>query len=535
MSIDVIIIADAGATSYSGTNPLKLSMNNRDADIQAVVNFIENDGELVSPVAGDGVMSWASAPKLNGITLYDILTRHGHRAEIINNYANEKTRFADLIRQSPRAVVISTTFISQKDTLRTVAADIRREAPDVAIIAGGPFVYTSYQLLQRSSDGDYDTRSPKAHYLFLDTADEPDIDLYVVSIRGEHTLLEVLRNLNEGRSFHDAPNTAWRSGDGYAFSRRVDDVSYFNDTPIDWAGIPDDQFRSGVVSLQASIGCTSDCEFCNFSKDPRLNRIKPLGQLVDEMKAVAARGAKYVWFTDDNFRLGRSDLEVVCRRFMDSGVDLKWMTFIRSGTIEGVDTRLLRDAGCTEVQMGLESADSRILKAMSKRADPDIYDKVLRKLLEAGINCACYFIFGFPGETADSAQRTRDFLVSLDRLEVEGSLSWSMFPFHLIPMSPVYEPEARKRYELSGYMENWTHATMDIATARKELTKTFMALDNTGPIYRGDNLEMLANLDTPARKRFHATRQALSKRSSQRALTRDGMLSAFREALLPTD
>ena len=535
MSIDVIIIADAGASSYSGTNPLKLSIDHRDADIQAVLNLVENDGRLVSPIQGDGEFSWASAPKLNGITLYDILTRHGHRAEIVNNYANERTRFADLIRQSPRAVVISTTFISQKETLRTMAADIRKEAPDVAIIAGGPFVYTSYQLLQRSSGGDYDTLSAKAHYLFLDTADEPDIDLYVVSLRGEYTLLEVLRNLNDGRSLRDAPNTAWRSGDGYAFSRRVDDVSYFNDTPVDWAGIPDTLFRSGVVSLQASIGCTSDCEFCNFSKDPRLNRIKPLGQLVDEMKAVASRGAKYVWFTDDNFRLGRSDLEMVCRRFMDSGVDLKWMTFIRSGTIEGVDTRLLRDAGCTEVQMGLESADPRILKSMSKRADPGIYDKVLRKLLEAGINCACYFIFGFPGETEESARRTRDFLVALDRLETKGSLSWSMFPFHLIPMSPVYEPEARKRHGLSGYMESWTHATMDAATARKELMKTFMALDNTGPIYRGDNLEMLANLDMRIRKRFQAARQNLSKQSGEGGLSRETMLSAFRNALFPAD
>ncbi|MFH1984289.1 MAG: radical SAM protein [Pseudomonadota bacterium] len=534
MPIDVIIIADAGASSFSATNPLKLTLDGCTADIQTVMNYVENDGRITPPVAGDGILSWAAAPKLNGISLTNVLSRHHIRAEIIDSYLTERDRFNEMLLKSPAAVVISTTFITDKETLRIMAADIRSAAPDITIIAGGAFVYTSYLLMRRSSGKDYDTDSGKKQFLFLETADEPDIDLYVVSLRGERILLQALENLMQNRPYKSLPNTAHRSGAGYDFSPRVDDISRVEDVPIDWDQMPDTVFRSGVVSLQASTGCTSHCAFCNFSKDPRMNRIKPLDEMVAEMKAVARRGVKYVWFTDDNFRLGRKDLAAVCRRIAEEGLGLKWMTFIRAGAIEDVDVQLLVEAGCTEVQMGLESGDPQVLKNMNKMADPALYDRVLRKLLSAGINCSCYFLFGFPGETAETARRTRAFLKALDALPYDGSLSWSLFPFFLIPMSPVYEPEMRKIYGLTGYMEHWRHRTMDSKTASRELIATFLALENSGPIYRGDNLDILERLGTAVRKRFHAARHALSKQAYRGSLDPVDVIRAFR-AVLPSD
>jgi hypothetical protein len=58
LTLDAIIIADFGQDSLSGSNPLKLELDGRTADIQVVLNYLEHQGEVVLPIEGDGIMSW---------------------------------------------------------------------------------------------------------------------------------------------------------------------------------------------------------------------------------------------------------------------------------------------------------------------------------------------------------------------------------------------------------------------------------------------------------------------------------------------
>ena len=71
-----------------------------------------------------------------------------------------------------------------KSNLRTLVDDIRQLAPDVAIIVGGPFIYLSYLMLQRSREPGYDTASAKDDFLFLTIDDEPAVDSYIISLQG---------------------------------------------------------------------------------------------------------------------------------------------------------------------------------------------------------------------------------------------------------------------------------------------------------------------------------------------------------------
>ena len=138
--------------------------------------------------------------------------------------------------------------------------------------------------------------------------------------------------------------------------------------------------------------------------------VKTDEQLIEELKSVADRGVRYVRFIDDNFRLGQKSLDRFCRRIVDEGIRIRWMTMIKINTLENADLDLLRQAGCYEVALGLESADPAVLANMNKKAKPDTYGPVIRKILSAGINCSCYFLFGFPGETEETIRRTRDFI-----------------------------------------------------------------------------------------------------------------------------
>jgi anaerobic magnesium-protoporphyrin IX monomethyl ester cyclase len=525
--MDAILVADSGPESLSATNPLRLSLHGRTASIQVIRHYLAHEGKIAEPIEGGEVGSWNSGYKLNGISLFSYLTRQGFEIELINSYYDERDRFREMLDKNPKVVIISTTFIPGKKPLRKLVADIRNLAPDIFIVAGGPLAYLSYLVLKRKEDRGYDTESAKEDFLFLSAEDEPLVDMYVISLGGEQILAKVLTSVKRGDSVEDVPNTVHFGGKGYSFSARWDNSIPARGFSIEWQNLPDSIFKSGVVPLQASTGCPYRCAFCNFTKDRRVNGIKSIDHLVEEIREVCRRGARYVWFVDDNFRLGKHDLNIACERFLKENLKFSWMTFVRASTLKEVDMQLLRAAGCWEVQLGLESADRQVLRNMNKRATPELYSKVLQRLLEAGINCSCYFIMGFPGETTETAIRTKEFIRDHQFEELEGNLSWSIFPFILTPLSPIYEPKMRKKYGLTGYMHRWQHETMNSDQARELVLKTFLELEHSGPIYRDDNLDILRSLTPYRRKMFESARHRLSKAALKKQIGEEEILRSF--------
>ena len=480
LSLDAVIIADCEVSSLSGSNPLKLSIEGRPADIQVVLNYITNSGDI-SALTGKGRASWASAPKLNGIYLLGFLREKNFSVALINNYFQEKDRFCHLLKENPRIVIISTTFIHSKKELRRLVDDIRTLAHDIIIIVGGPFIYSSYLIREKSCEPQYSTAEIKDDFVFQQRG-EPSVDLYIISIKGEKILAEALRRIRRGIPIDDLPNTARFIGGTYQFSQRVNDVSRTENFSIEWKTLPSTIFETGVISTQASVSCKYRCAFCNVVKDDRLMYIRPLDQLMTDLKKVADRGIRYVWFLDDNFRLGKRDLNAVSRRLVDEDLGISWMSFIRADTLRNVDFELLRRSGCRELQIGVESADANILRNMNKASDPELYAEVIRELLHAGINCSCYFIFGFPGETDETISRTIEFMKNLESQSLDGVLSWSIYPFILAPLSPIYGVQMRQKYGLSGYAHHWEHGTMNSKQAREHILRAFLEIEKHDPI-----------------------------------------------------
>lgn len=528
MDLDAIIIADNGANSVSATSALRLHIDGKMATIQNLMSYVHHEPFPEN----EEYLSWSSTLKLNGVYIYSHLKQQGFQVELVNSYNDEKARFKELLERKPKAIIISSTFIMNKKGLRDLVADIRALAPKAFIIAGGAYIYLSYSMLQKElSNPGYLMEPGKKDYLFLEVGQEPAVDLYIVSLRGEKILVEVLENLKKGDLKGLPLNSARLDGSAYSFSERVDDISNAGINTIDWHSLPDSFFRNGIVPMQASVGCPYKCSFCNFTKDERALQVTPLDRLIEDMKAVERRGARYVWFADDNFRLGRNDLNKVCQRIIDEKISLKWMSFIRASTLAHTDPVLLRQAGCIEVQLGLESGDRDVLMNMNKRADPDMYSSVIEKIMRHGINCSCYFIFGFPGETDESATRTRSFIRSIEYPEYDGILTWSIFPFVLSPLSRIYDKDMRAKYKLTGHYQDWQHETMNFSQAKGHVIQCFFELENSSILYRGDNQEMFLSLPPSSRNAFVRYRHECSKLALEQKLDVQRMAGKFRSIL----
>jgi radical SAM superfamily enzyme YgiQ (UPF0313 family) len=527
LSLDAIIIAEAGDVGAADIIHERLRLDGKVATIQVIKNYLKNKGRVVPPVEGSGIMNWGAAYRLNGIYLLSYLLKGGLHVELIDRYFKDKSTFKEMLKESPRVVVISTTFIRNKQTLHRLVADIRDQAPDIFIIAGGPFVNLSYRMLQRSSDPDYETHLAQNDFLFFQN-EQPPVNLYITGLQGEDILLAALQRIRLNRPLYDLPNTVRFDGKNYLFSEQKDYIFDNLNTSIDWKSLPEKIFRSGVIPLQTSKGCPFKCAFCNFTKDRRLMFIKSLDRLVEELKAVSARGVRFVRFTDDNFRHGRGNLNTLSRRIIRENIPVKWMTMVRATALEEVDFELLKESGCIEVLLGLESADPKILENMNKKANPRLYAEVVKRLLAAGIDTSCYFLFGFPGETHETLKSTLDFIKSIEFPELPGTLSWALFPFSLAPLSPIYEPEMRRKHGLTGYMDQWQHRTMASRDLTGHINRVFGALEHSCPMYRNDNLEILHHKLLPAdRKRLFLARHRLSKRAIKENLSADEILETF--------
>jgi anaerobic magnesium-protoporphyrin IX monomethyl ester cyclase len=207
---------------------------------------------------------------------------------------------------------------------------------------------------------------------------------------------------------------------------------------------------------------------------------------------------------------------------------LKWKSFIRPNVLKDLDMKLLKEAGCTEVQFGLESADSVILEWMNKKAYPELYADVIEKVLRADINCSCYFIFGFPGETQETVSKTMEFIKALEHPELDGSIYFTMFPFIIAPLSPIAEPEISHKFGLRGSMYNWEHNTMSFREAAEYATKSFFELKSSGIIYHGDNLDMLYGIEPKKKKAFISARHNLAKKAAKGSISEEYKMGIFK-------
>jgi anaerobic magnesium-protoporphyrin IX monomethyl ester cyclase len=186
---------------------------------------------------------------------------------------------------------------------------------------------------------------------------------------------------------------------------------------------------------------------------------------------------KIIRFTDDNLFLTRKHVEEYCRKIMEVGKGIRWSSLIRASSISKENVTLLRDSGCISTMIGMESGNRNMLKELNKEDTPEHYLEVVESLNKQGISTQLTFLVGFPGETSQTIEDTIN-LINQFHYQGPAVNDVSVFPFGLAPLSPIYSPENRKKYNLKGYMMNWSHDTMNSEEAKKYAGEMFIHLKN---------------------------------------------------------
>jgi radical SAM superfamily enzyme YgiQ (UPF0313 family) len=110
--------------------------------------------------------------------------------------------------------------------------------------------------------------------------------------------------------------------------------------------------------------------------------------------------------------------------------------------------KLLKNSGCFELFIGVESGSSRILRSINKTHDIDKIIFNLSKVLKVGINIKGYFIYGFPGEKKADMELTYKLA---KKLKSVGRIYNSNFRTSVFQYRPYHATEIYHDLLLQGY------------------------------------------------------------------------------------
>ena len=259
---------------------------------------------------------------------------------------------------------------------------------------------------------------------------------------------------------------------GYAW-----DLLPFKNKPLDlyraplWHAEYDQNKRSPYAAIQTSLGCQFGCEFCmiNILNRNDEDEIGVAGNysnmrywspefIIKEFDKLVQMGVYTIKITDEMFLLNRKYYVPLCEMLRDRG----YGKFLRMWAYSRVDTvrrpellKLVREAGIKWLALGIESGDKTVRLEVSKGKFEDVdINKVIKQVHEADIEVMANYIFGLPGDTKESMQKTLDLSKEL------CTFGWNAYAAMALPGSQLYKnamlngiplPDTYEGYSFHGY------------------------------------------------------------------------------------
>lgn len=171
--------------------------------------------------------------------------------------------------------------------------------------------------------------------------------------------------------------------------------------------------KKNSVSLLFSRGCTRSCSFCGERLLYKSFRQRPVQSMINEIGYHLGRGVKNFIFHDSMLNADLEALEKLCDEIINNFGKINWeaQMAVRPDTSERLLEKI-KQSGCYNLFVGLESGSRNTLKRMRKGFDTDEAKVFFKKLNEARIHFGVSLIVGFPGETNADYTESLRFLIN---------------------------------------------------------------------------------------------------------------------------
>ncbi|PKN67430.1 MAG: B12-binding domain-containing radical SAM protein [Deltaproteobacteria bacterium HGW-Deltaproteobacteria-12] len=380
--------------------------------------------DIANRMVPQGLLSIAAYLEKEGheVFVYDCL---GPRAPV-----NLHDQVRAILACRPQIVGFSATTSSFPDAA-DLAKTIKERTPHILTVCGGVHVSALGGRL---------------------LAEYPCFD-FLAAGEGELTMTE----LAAGNDAAEIKGLLWRKGAEIVANEPHPQIADLDSLPFPayekLAGFPADYhlplfsyINTPGSTMITSRGCMFQCSYCDRSVFKKGFRYNSANYIYEHMKHLRTKfGVRHINIYDDLFTANRPRIVELCDRLARLPLGINFNCAVRVGYTDDELLKMLKDAGCLMVSLGIESADPQMLNRHKSGVSLDDVRDTVSRIQAAGLRAKGLFMMGLPGETEESIKRTSDFIISL------GLDDMNMAKFTPFPGAPLW---ARIREE-GTFDEDW--------------------------------------------------------------------------------
>jgi len=274
---------------------------------------------------------------------------------------------------------------------------------------------------------------------------------FVVRGEAEFTLKELAEALRSKGEISKVKGVSYHYGDKITHNPDADFPDDLDSLPFPaWDLIDINKYRlpfkdKPFLLVSTGKGCPYNCIFCCTKPyyGSKL-RLRSPARVVDEIEWAGDKfNVKDFLFWTESFTLNKEYAISICNEIISRGLSVDWVCNSRVDAVSPDLLKTLKKAGCWMIGYGIESGDQAILDMAKKNTTLKQIEQAIRWTKDVGIEVTAHTIFGLPGETRLSIDKTMKFLKKMD---VDFAQIYCAVPF---PGSSLFDLAKRNNWILN--------------------------------------------------------------------------------------
>ncbi len=322
------------------------------------------------------------------------LKKSGHRVRIADTRIDNHSPLDEIRIFKPRLIGL-TSMTYGFNIVNDLAKLIKQEDAHLPIVVGG--IHPTLCSKEILETGNFD---------------------FVVKGEGEITLPDLCRALEEKSSIDDVLGIAFRRDGKIIINEERQPIGNLDSLPFpDYSELNLSRYW-GTFAVMTSRGCPYSCIYCSTKKVFGSKfRARSAENVVSEIEMLINKyGAHKFQFSDDNFSFDAERAYRICELIVERGLNIKWNVSqgIRADNVTYELASKMKEAGCTIVGIGVESADDRIMKSLKRGTNLRRVTRAIEESKKAGLAVKAFFLIGCPGETFANTARNIDYFKKMN-------------------------------------------------------------------------------------------------------------------------
>ncbi len=231
---------------------------------------------------------------------------------------------------------------------------------------------------------------------------------------GEYALLELVKALEKNKPYLNIKNF-WFKKENKIIKNPVRPlIEKLDSLPFPDRIIFDKTIDTDEIEFMGSRGCPYLCNYCinscladMYRNKGRFVRYRSVNNLLEEIEIVLKRyKTTRLVFHDDTFTINRIWLKEFCEKYPKK-FKLPFVVNVRVETINREILKWLKDAGCSEIKIGVEAGNDHIrMEVLGRKITKEQIINTFKIIKEAGLNATSFNMIGIPFETEENIKET---------------------------------------------------------------------------------------------------------------------------------